>query len=155
MKNRFTLAAALFLAGMLQWPAHAGVIEDLLARPAIQALLGRQDLGTIVQRCTDAVYRQANITSCQLADEANRLARMPLELRLVLARPAAAASIRELCLAAQVTPARDTYLCKELAAADLEFAAMSKRADVARQQAEAQEKAAKEQAAIQDRQLGR
>jgi hypothetical protein len=131
------------------------VIEDLLARPAIQALLGRQDLATVVQRCADAANRQKNLAACQLADEANRLARIPLELRLLLARPAAAASIRELCLAAQVTPARDTYLCKELTTADLEFAALSKSAETARQQAEAQEKAAKDQAAMQDRQLGR
>lgn len=154
MTARLVLAAALALAAALP-AAHAGVIEDLLARPAIQALLGRQDLPTVVQRCTDANYRQRNLVACRQADEATRLARIPPELRTVLANPVTAASIRELCLAAQVTPARDTYLCKELTTADLGFAALAKSADTARQQAEAQEKAAKDQAAMQDRQLGR
>jgi len=154
MKKQLFLAITLVLIGASQ-AAYAGVIEDLLARPAIQALLGRPDLATVVQRCTDATYRQKNLGACQQADEANRLARIPPELRTLLASPVAAASIRELCLAAQVTPARNTYLCKELTAGDLGFAAMAKNAEIARQQAEAAEKAAKDQAAIQDRQLDR
>lgn len=150
MNIRLLLAISMTLAGTLH-AAHAGVIEDLLARPAIQALLGRQDLATVVQRCADAIYRPKNQATCQLADEANRLIRIPLELRAVLANPKAAASIRELCLAAQVTPARNTYLCNELTTADLGFAAMAKDADAARQQAEEREKAARDQ----DRQMGR
>lgn len=119
--NRKTLAATLCLALMLP-SAHAGLLEDLLALPAIQALLGRQpDIQTVLKRCADARYRQANAASCQQAEQADRLARVPAELRAVLAVPAAAASLRELCLSAQAGPLRSSYLCAELGKADQSF----------------------------------
>jgi len=106
--------------------AQAGVIEDLLASPAIQSLLGRQpELQTILQRCTEARYRQRNTAVCKQADEASRLAKIPPDLRAVLASPAASASIRELCLGAQATPTSSTYLCTELGKADVGFAALA------------------------------
>lgn len=144
MKLRFlTLLAALLMNCMPN--AHAGVIEELLARPAIQALLGRNpDLQARVQRCVDPAYRKSNATSCQVAEDAHRLAKIPPELRAVLAVPASATSIRELCLAAQGTPARSSYLCAELAKGDLGFAALAQ-----------QDREAKERAAMQDRQLDR
>lgn len=131
MKARFTLAIVM----LSFWPiAQASLIEDLLGRPAIQALLGQPDLRALIQRCADASYRQKNLGTCQQVDEANRLAKIPPEVRALLAKPASAASIRELCLAVQVLPARNTYLCKELANADLDFAAMAKKAEMSRQQ---------------------
>lgn len=124
--------------------ARAGLIEDLLARPAIQSLLGQPDLKALMQRCSDASYRQKNAAICQQVEAANRLARIPPEVRSLLASPASAASIRELCLAVQVTSARNSYLCKELTIADLDFAALARNADTARQQQQ-----------VQDRQLDR
>ena len=106
--------------------AHAGVIEDLLAIPAIQSLLGRQpELAALANRCIDANYRQRNQATCKQAEEAVRLAKIPPEVRAVLARPAAAASLRELCLGVQATPLAATYLCSELGKAEVGFTALS------------------------------
>ncbi len=136
--------------------AQAGILEDLLARPAIQALLGRQsDIQGMLQKCVDSAYRKRNEASCQQVEDANRLAKVPPELRAVLAVPASAASIRELCLAAQVTPARNSYLCAELTKGDLGFAALVQSADKARALAAEEARQAKEQAAMKDRQLDR
>jgi hypothetical protein len=117
------LRHALVVAAALTAPvAQAGILEDLLAIPAIQSLLGRQpDLQATVKRCTDAKYRQANTTACQQAEQAERLAKMPPELRAVLAVPASAGSIRELCLAAQGGPKQNSHLCAELSKADSSF----------------------------------
>ena len=103
---------------------QAGIIEDLLAVPAIQALLGRQlEIQPLVQRCGDARFKQRNVKLCQQAEEASRLAKMPIELRAVMSNPTTAASMRELCLAVQAAPARNSYLCAELAKADVGFRA--------------------------------
>lgn len=143
-----TLLSAAVLASALG-VAHAGIIEDLLAKPAIQALLGRQpEIQSVVQKCTEPKHRQRNLASCQQADDASRLAKMPPELRAVMASPAASASIRELCLGVQTTTARNSYLCTELAKADLGFAALikdRKEADAAKDQ----------ENMMQERQLGR
>lgn len=113
------LAAAMLTA---QPAAQAGVIEDLLAIPAIQSMLGRlPDLDPLVKRCEDAAYRQRNPTLCQQATQAAQLAKMPPELRAVMATPAAAASLRALCLAAIGTPAYNGYLCTELSRFDETF----------------------------------
>ena len=72
-------------------------------------------------RCNDARYKQREAKLCQQAEEASRLARMPAELRFVMSNPTAAASMRELCLAVQSTPVRNSYLCVELARADVAF----------------------------------
>ncbi len=120
--KKFAVLIAMAAIFALTPQANAGALEDLLAIPAIQSLLGRTpDLQATVQRCTDARYRQRNATACQQADQAARLAKVPPELRAVLAVPASSASLRELCLMAQGTVVRGTYLCAELGKADTSF----------------------------------
>ena len=121
--RRFMLRLSWIIAVLSAAPvAQAGVIEDLLAIPAIQSLLGKlPELQSAVVRCNDARYKQREAKLCQQAEEANRLARMPAELRFVMSNPTAAASMRELCLAVQSTPVRNSYLCVELARADVAF----------------------------------
>ncbi len=113
---RFRMAMLMAAALMTAQPAaQAGVIEDLLAIPAIQSLLGRlPELDPLVKRCEDVAYRQRNPTLCQQATQAYQLAKMPPELRAVMSTPPAAASLRALCLAAVGTPAYNGYLCTEL-----------------------------------------
>ena len=115
--------ATITLASALCAPvAHAGFLEDLLARPSIQALLGRQpDLQTTVKNCANAAFRQRNVAACDQADQAAKLAAMPPELRAVMSVPASSASLRELCLTAQTTPAKNSHLCSELFKADSSF----------------------------------
>jgi len=115
--------AALTLSCLLAAPAaQAGVLEDLLATPAIQNLLGRlPDLQSTVKRCADAKFREKNTAACQQADQAARLASIPPELRGVLAVPAASTSLRDVCLVAQGGPRQDSYLCAELYKADPAF----------------------------------
>lgn len=103
------LAASLLAA---QPSAQAGAIEDLLALPAIQSLLGRlPELDPLVKRCENPTYRQRNATMCEQASQAQQLARMPPELRAVMSNVRSAASLRELCLGVAGTPAANTYLC--------------------------------------------
>lgn len=134
MKNTFAItiaATALFVFAPL---VQAGVLEDLLAVPAIQALLGRApDLQAAVQKCADAKYRQRNAAACQQAEQAARLARVPPELRAVLAVPASSASLRDLCLTAQGAKTQDSYLCIELGKADTPFRSLmdQRRAEIA------------------------
>jgi hypothetical protein len=122
---------ALALAGMLAFVhpmAQAGLIEDLLAVPAIQALLGRlPELEPLVERCENVSFKQRNPALCQQAEQAAQLAKMPPELRAVMATPPAAASLRELCLAAIDTPAYKGYLCSELYKFDETFKTQSQR----------------------------
>ena len=124
MKIHLKLAAIALLATGACC-ARAGIIEDLLAVPAIQSLLGRiPEVQATVQRCADATYRARNTAICQRAEEAARLANMPPVLRTVLATPASAVSIGELCLAVQSGLAQNSYLCAELAKADIGFKAL-------------------------------
>ena len=133
------LATPLILAFAVAAPAaQAGIIEDLLAKPAVQALLGRQpDVQNTLKNCADARYQQRNARLCQEAAEAARLASVPADLRAVLATPSGSASIRQLCLVAQGTTAQESYLCAELARADPPFKAQleQQRSLVAQQQA--------------------
>ena len=121
MSNR--ILQALGLALILSIPvAQAGILEDLLASPAIQSLLNRvPELQATVQRCADAKYRQRNAAACVQAENAARLAKVPAEVRAVLSVPASAASLRDLCLAVQQTKVQETYLCAELGKADTGF----------------------------------
>lgn len=108
--------------------AQAGIIEDLLALPAIQSLLGRvPELEPLVKRCDDITYRQRNLELCQRAAQAAQLAKMPPELRAVMATPPAAASLRELCITAIGRPAYNGYLCQELHKYDETFREQSRR----------------------------
>jgi hypothetical protein len=110
------LAAALMAA---QPAVHAGVLEDLMALPAIQALLGRiPELAPLVARCENPSFRQANVATCEQAEQAAKIARAPSELRAVMASKPAAASLRALCLASTGTPAGSSYLCVELGKVD-------------------------------------
>jgi hypothetical protein len=146
--NRKILTALLCLTWLLP-SAHAGLLEDLLAVPAIQSLLGRQpDIQTVLKRCADAKFRQANAASCQQAEQADRLSRVPAELRAVLAVPASAASLRELCLSVQAGQLRNSHLCTELGKADQSFLAL---ADQQRRAAAAAEKARKDAEAASNR----
>ena len=121
MSNR--ILQALGLALVLSIPvAQAGILEDLLASPAIQSLLVRvPELQATMQRCADAKYRQRNTAVCVQAENAARLAKVPPEVRAVLSVPASAASLRDLCLAVQQTKMQETYLCAELGKADTGF----------------------------------
>lgn len=121
MANR--ILQALGLALVLSTPsAQAGILEDLLASPAIQSLLVRvPELQATMQRCADAKYKQRNTAACVQAENAARLAKVPPEVRAVLSMPASAASLRDLCLAVQQTKMQETYLCAELGKADTGF----------------------------------
>ena len=121
MSNR--ILQALGLALIFSFPAaQAGILEDLLASPAIQSLLNRvPELQATVQRCADVRYRQRNTAVCVQAENAARLAKVPPEVRAVLSVPASAASLRDLCLAVQQTNMQETYLCAELGKADTGF----------------------------------
>jgi hypothetical protein len=140
------LASTLILALTIAAPAaHAGIIEDLLSKPAIQALLGRlPDVQSTIKSCADARYQQRNVKLCQEAAEAARVASVPADLRAVLATPNGSASIRQLCLAAQGTPVQESYLCAELAKADPPFKAQLEQQRIVA----AQEKAIQVQRAI-------
>lgn len=147
MKIHLKIATIALLASTMPM-AQAGYIEDLLAVPAIQSLLGRQpELQATLQKCGDWRYRQRNARFCQQAEEAGRLTRMPPELRAVLSNPPAAASIRELCLVAQGTRVQHSYLCTELSRADVSFTA---RVEQQRQATEAAQRQTN-----QDAQLGK
>jgi hypothetical protein len=120
------LIAMLLSAGCAFQSAQAGILEDLLAVPAIQSLLGRlPELPIISRNCADPTFKQRNATFCQQVDDAARLAQMPTELRLLMAQPRAAASLRELCLAAVGRPMQNTYLCNELYKAESGFNSMA------------------------------
>ena len=126
-KFRIALLMAV-LTLSIQPVARAGIIEDLLALPAIQSLLGRvAELEPLVKRCDDATYRQRNLEQCLRATQAAQLARMPPELRAVMATPPAAASLRELCIAAIGRPAYNGYLCQQLYKYDETFKEQSRR----------------------------
>lgn len=116
--SRYLLAAA--LVGMAPL-AHANLVEQLLALPAIQNLLNRvPELQALAQQCGNPAYRQRNIEPCQRADQAAALSRMPPQLRALMANPVMANSLRELCVAA-VGTGRTSYLCVELSKADAQF----------------------------------
>lgn len=122
---RMTLVLAAFML-TAQPAAQAGIIEDLLALPAIQSLLGRiPELEPLVKRCEDITYKQRNLELCQQAAQAAQLAKMPPELRAVMATPPSAASMRELCIAVIGSRAADSYLCRELYKFDETFKAQS------------------------------
>ena len=122
MKLRTKLVSAV-LGLAVTCAAPAGALEDLLANPAIQSFLARQgDLRAALARCGDPWTRQQYPQLCQQADDANRLATMPPELRALMANPNAGASLRDICMSVQGTSAQESYLCAELFKADSAFA---------------------------------
>ena len=122
--SRFILITSLLFFTQSGPAAAAGKLEELLAIPAIQALLNKQvDLVTSLGRCKEAAYAQKNAVACQQAIQAQNLARLSPELRSILTKPALAASIRELCGVAYGTPKQNSVLCSELFVADPSYEA--------------------------------
>ncbi len=123
---KLTAAACLAMASTGAF-AQARIIEELLALPAIQSLLGRlPELPTLVRNCEDAGYKQRNPAFCQQAEQAVLLAKMPIELRAVMARRDSANSLRELCVAAIGKLPKESYLCAELYKFDTDFQMQSR-----------------------------
>ena len=121
---KFTMTTCLVIASAF---AQAGIIEDLLAVPAIQSLLGRlPELPNLIRNCEDAGYKQRNLAFCQQAEQAALLAKMPIELRAVMARKDSANSLRELCVAAIGKLPKESYLCAELNKYDSDFQLQSR-----------------------------
>lgn len=123
--QKFLITLLLF-AGCTFQTAQAGILEDLLAIPAIQSLLGRQsELPAIARQCDNIHFRMANSTLCQQARQAEILAKMPPQLRSLLGHAPSAQSLRELCVGAIGTPTQGSYLCAELAKGDSVFQAQA------------------------------
>ncbi|MEO8542185.1 MAG: hypothetical protein ABI434_01315 [Burkholderiaceae bacterium] len=120
------LIATLLCSGCAVQTAQAGILEDLLAVPAIQALLGRSsELPTIARKCENVQFRTANNTFCQQARQAELLTKMPPQLRMLMAHAPSAQSLRQLCIGAIGTPTQGSYLCAELAKSDSVFQAQA------------------------------
>jgi hypothetical protein len=108
----------------LSFPAHADLIERILANPKIQALIGKPaELTNALKLCDDVRYRNANAVACAEAQQAAMANRLPFEMRTVMSNAKSAQSLRDLCVAAQTTAQRDSYLCAELSKADVAFGA--------------------------------
>jgi pantoate kinase len=103
--------------------AHAqNILERILNNPNIQALLGKPaDVANLLGLCKNANYQRANAQVCQDAAQADMVLKLPFEMRTVMGNQRSAQSLRDLCLAAQSTQQRDSYLCLELAKADSSF----------------------------------
>jgi hypothetical protein len=119
--SRATLALSLLLAFS---SAHsAGLIEQILANPRVQALMGTPaNVTNLLGVCKNDAYRNNNPQACADAVNADTVLRLPFEMRTVMSNPTSAQSLRDLCLAAQSTAQRDSYLCTQLASADKNFA---------------------------------
>jgi hypothetical protein len=104
--------------------AHAeNVLERILANPKIQALLGRPtEIVNSLKLCEDARYRNSNLQLCTEAQQAAMVSRLPFEMRTVMSNQKSAQSLRDICIAVQLTAVRDSYLCSELAKSDKDFA---------------------------------
>ena len=98
--------------------AHAGLLDDLLRNPTIQALMNRGDLTTLVSSCQNANYRRNNQTQCVNAENALVISKLPSEMRAVMGNQQSANSLRELCSQAQSTAVANSYLCAELRRAE-------------------------------------
>lgn len=104
-------------------PANAGILEQILANPRINALLGKPaDVLSALSTCKTESYRIANAQLCADAQNAETMLKIPMEMRTVMANPKSAQSLRDLCTVAQGGSNRDTYLCVELLKADSTFA---------------------------------
>jgi pantoate kinase len=115
-----TLAASSLFAAHT---AHAqNILERILNNPNIQALLGRPaDVTSLLGLCKNPSYQRANPQACQDAAQADMVLKLPFEMRTVMSNQRSAQSLRDICLAAQSTPQRDSYLCSELAKTDVDF----------------------------------
>jgi hypothetical protein len=132
MLSRFQFVCCIFLAlSSASASAQPSRLEQLLANPAVQALLSRQgDLDSTVVKCRDAAFRRSNAAVCQQADDAIRITSLPVELRVLLSKPQSAASIRELCIGVQGMPMQESYLCAELFRAEPVFRQQAEQARI-------------------------
>jgi hypothetical protein len=102
----------------------AGVLEQILANPRVQQLLGvPANVASTLNLCGNPTYKAANAQACADAGNASMVLKLPFEMRTVMSNAQSAQSLRDICLAAQNTAQRDSYLCAELAKADTTFAA--------------------------------
>jgi pantoate kinase len=98
------------------------ILERILNNPNVQALLGKPaEVANLLGLCKNANYQRANPQICQDAGQAEMALKLPFEMRTVMGNQRSAQSLRDLCLAAQSTQQRDSYLCLELAKADISF----------------------------------
>ena len=127
MKKSTQILLQASLAATLSFPSlshAAGLIEQILANPRIQSLIGKPlDVTNLLNLCGNDAYKKANVQSCAEAANAQMVLRLPFEMRTVMANPTSAQSLRDICLAAQATPQANSYLCAELVKADSTFAA--------------------------------
>ena len=107
---------ALFSSVSMQ--AQAGLLDDLLRNPTIQALMNRGDLSTLVSACKDASYRQNNLSQCVNVENVLVVNKLPVEMRVLMSNQQSANSLRELCSQVQGTGAANSYLCAELRKAE-------------------------------------
>jgi hypothetical protein len=102
--------------------ASANVIERILANPKIQALIGKPaEVTDLLGLCKNVSYQRNNSVVCAEAAQADTILKLPFEMRTVMSNANSAKSLRDLCLAAQSTAQRDSYLCSELVKADKSF----------------------------------
>ena len=119
--SRITIALVLVLTAPVA--NAAGLLEQILGNPRVQALLGRPtDVVNSLNLCKNDAYRTTNSQTCADASNTDSILKLPIEMRTVMSNPQSAQSLRDLCLAAQTTPQRATYLCAELLKADTKFA---------------------------------
>jgi hypothetical protein len=123
--KRFIFSASLTLSILFSAaPAQAqNLLERILANPKIQVLLGKpNEIINTLGLCKNPTYQRANAQSCLDAANADMVLKLPFEMRTVMSSSKSAQSMRDLCIAAQSTAQRDSYLCAELAKADTNFA---------------------------------
>jgi hypothetical protein len=122
--STFTRAVlALSLVSAVSSAHSAGLIEQILANPRVQALMGAPaNVTNLLGVCKNDTYRASNPQSCADAANTDSVLKLPFEMRTVMSSPQSAKSLRDLCLAAQTTPQRESYLCVELLKADSKFA---------------------------------
>jgi hypothetical protein len=126
MKQLVAIAQFLLIIALIQLnsPVQANTLEKILANPKVQALLGKPaELTNTLKLCDSANFRNANKSACEEAQQAAIVNKLPFEMRTVMSNSKSAQSLRELCVAAQSSAQRDSYLCLELAKADTAFAA--------------------------------
>jgi hypothetical protein len=117
------VSAALVFALALPSVHAAGVLEQILANPRVQQLLGvPANVASTLNLCSNPSYKAANAQACADAGNASMVLKLPFEMRTVMSNAQSAQSLRDICLAAQNTAQRDSYLCAELGKADVGFA---------------------------------
>lgn len=118
------LAICIATTSMLAMPSAQAqsVLERILANPKIQTLIVKPaEVTNLLGLCKNQNYQRSNSQACLDAANADIALKMPFEMRTLMSNSKSAQSMRDLCLAAQATAQRDSYLCTELAKADSSF----------------------------------